>query len=105
MEFNVKVWRGYYDQINILGQYLKDSRPDWEGNPPKFTISLQERKQVEDEIKQISKLSSDYLDKCKLHPHEPKWVYNPRNETTWASSEKFIFHHFMPKKKYLTVRF
>jgi hypothetical protein len=104
MEFNVKVWRGYYDQVNILGQYLKDSRPDWEGNPPKFKISLEERHQVEKEVEELLKLSNDYLDKCKLYPREPKWYYDHNNETTWASSEKFKFSHLMARKKYVTIR-
>lgn len=104
MEFNVKVWRGYYDQVNILGQYLKDSRPDWEGNPPKFKISLEERHQVEKEVEELLKLSSDYLDKYKLYPREPKWYYDRNNETTWASSEKFKFSHLMSRKKYVTIR-
>lgn len=104
MEFNVKIWRGYYDQINILGQYLKDTHPDWEGKPPKCTISLEERRKIEKEIEQLKKMSNDYLDKCRLHPREPKWIYNSRNQTTWASSEKFVFHHLMPKSKYMNIR-
>lgn len=104
MEFNAKVWRSYYDQIKILGQYLKDSRPDWEGNPPKFKISLEERHQVEKEIEELSKMCSDYLDKCKLYPREPKWYYDRNNETTWPSSEKFKYAHLMARKKYVTIR-
>lgn len=104
MEFDVKVWRSYYDQINILGQYLKDSRPDWESNPPKFKISLEERHKVEEEIDNLLKLSNDYIDKCKLYPKEPKWYYDRNNETTWPSSEKFQYSHLMARKKYVTIR-
>tara|TARA_R110000868_G_scaffold72542_2_gene211309 strand:- start:386 stop:709 length:324 start_codon:yes stop_codon:yes gene_type:complete len=102
-EFNVKAWRNAYDQVNILGQYLKDSRPDWEGNPPKFTISMDERKKVEQEIADLIKLSDNYLDKCNLRPREPKWYYDRNNETTWASSEKFLFHNLMRRRKYVTL--
>jgi hypothetical protein len=102
-EFNVKAWRNVYDQVNILGQYLKDSRPDWEGNPPQFTISLEERSKVEKEIEDLIKMSDDYMDKCYLRPREPKWYYDRNNETTWASSEKFSFTHLLTRKKYVAI--
>ncbi len=102
-EFDVRVWRNYYDQINVLGQYLKDSRPDWEGNPPLFQISLEERHKVEKEVEELMRLSDKYLDQCHLRPREPKWYYDRNNETTWASSEKFLFSHLMPRKKYVTI--
>lgn len=102
-EFRAGAWRKIYNQVNILGQYLKDSRPDWEGNPPKFTISLEERHNVEREIRDLLKLNDDYLDKCNMRPREPKWYYDRTNETTWASSEKFQFFHLMPRKKYVTL--
>lgn len=103
-EFNVRVWRGYYDQVNILGQYLKDSRPDWEGNPPKFRISLEERHQVEKEIAELLHACDAYLDKCNLRPREPRWYYDRSNETTWPSSEKFAYSHLLPRKKYVTIQ-
>lgn len=102
-EFSVRAWRSTYDQVNILGQYLKDSRPDWEGNPPKHIISLEERTKVEREIADLLKMNDKYLDKCKLYPREPKWYYDRNNESTWASSEKFQFFHLMPRKKYVTL--
>ena len=104
MEFKVSTWRSYYDQINILGLYLKDSRPDWEGNPPKFKISLEERHKVESEVAELMKACDDYLDKCHIRPHEPKWYYDRNNETTWASSEKFTFPHLLSRKKYIMIK-
>lgn len=103
-EFNVTAWRNAYDQVHILGQYLKDSRTDWEGNPPQFTISPDERRLVEKEIEDLLKMSDDYLDKCHLRPREPKWYFDRNNETTWASSEKFKFSHLMGRKKYVTIK-
>ena len=103
-EFEVRTWRNFYDQVRILGAYLKDSRPDADGNPPKFKISLEERHKVENEIAELLAMSDKYLDKCKMHPREPKWYYDRSNETTWASSEKFAFSHLMPRKKYVTIR-
>lgn len=64
-EFDINVWRSYYDEINILGQYLKYSYPDWDGNPPKFIISLSERRKVEKDIAEIIKKCSAYLNKFK----------------------------------------
>lgn len=104
MEFDVKIWRNYYDQVNILGQYLKDSLPDWDGEPPKFKITLDERRRIERDIEDLQKRCDAYLDRCKLYPKEPKWYYDRSNETTWPSSEKFIFHHLLPRKKYITVQ-
>lgn len=104
MDFDISVWRRYYDQVQILGSYLKDSRPDADGNPPKFTITLEERHKVEGEITELNKLCDGYLDKCKMHPREPLWHYDRNNETTWLSSEKFQYAHLMRRTKYMRVR-
>ncbi len=101
--FNSSVWRSIYDQVKTLGKYLKDSRPDIDGNPPQFTITLQERRLVEKEIETLLKKSNHYLDRCKLYPREPKWIYNSSNPTSWASSEKFQFYHLISKKKYIKI--
>lgn len=105
MNFDVNVWRSCYDQVQILGQYLVDSRPDADGNLPKFTISLGERASVEAEIKELTRMSSAYLDKCKLYPNDALWLYNPKNEGTWESSPKFKYSHLMYKRrKKMTIR-
>lgn len=103
MEFDVKIWRNYYDHVNVLGQYLKDSYPDYDGNPPKVNLTLKEKTEVLKEIEELQDKCTKYLDKCRLYPREPKWYYDRNNETTWPSSEKFIFHHLMPRKKYVTI--
>ncbi len=103
MEFNINVWRGYYDQVQILGQYLKDSLPDSYGNPAKFKITLVERREAEKEVQHFMKLSDKYLDKCRMFPRERPWVYDRNNELTWASSEKFMFFDLMPKTKNITI--
>ncbi len=103
MDFDAKVWRNYYDQVKILGQYLIDSRPDEEGNPPKFTIPLDERREVEKDINHLLKNCDKYLDKCKLHPKDSLWYYDRNNQTTWLSSESFKFANVMSKKRYMTV--
>lgn len=102
-EFTVSAWRRYYDQINILGLYLKDSQYDAEGNPPKFKITLQERERVEKEISDLMKLNDAYLDKCCMKPNEPLWTYDKNNEHTWASSEKFLFGHLLTERKHASI--
>ncbi len=93
ISFDLVEWRTYYDMVKTLGQYLIDSRPDIEGNPPKFTISLSERKKIENEIKQLTNDSNAYLDRCGMKMPAPKWFYDRHDEETWASSDKFQFHH------------
>ena len=103
-EFRVKDWRKFYDQVRILGEYLKDSRADADGNPPKFRISLEERRKAEDNIKNLLKMSDDYLDRCRLYPRERKWKYDRENETTWSSSDKFEYKELMPHKSHVIIR-
>jgi hypothetical protein len=102
-EFDVNTWRSYYDQVQILGQYLKDSRPNIDGDPAKFKISIEERNRVESEIDELLKMCDNYLDKCKVYPKEPKWYYHRDNPITWVSSEKFQFSKLMTRKKYMTI--
>lgn len=104
MDFEINVWRGYYDQIQALGAYLKDSRPDVDGVAPKFTITLSERHKLEGELVRLTNLCDKYLDKCRIHPREALWPYDRTNETTWASSEKFKYSHLMPKRRYVRVQ-
>lgn len=103
VEFEVRVWRNYYDQVNILGQYLKDSKPDEWGNPPKHVISDYERKRIERDIEQLLSQSDKYLDRCKIYANERAWTYDRNNKTTWSSSHTFLFHHLMPKKRHMIV--
>jgi len=103
-DFNVGVWRNYYDQVNILGQQLKDARPDIDGNPPKYKLSDEERLKIEGEIAELLSMSDAYLDKCKIYPREPKWYYDRSNKRTWASSEKFAFFNLVSRRKYVTIR-
>lgn len=103
MDFDIRIWRNYYDQINVLGTYLKDSYPDVDGNPPKFYISLSEKHKIEKEIDELMKNCDSYLDKCKVRPKDPLWHYDRTNCTTWASDEKFAYRHLVKTKKYITM--
>lgn len=105
MDFEVKVWRNIYDQVQILGQYIVDSLPDAYGNPPKFEITEVERKKAERELEILLKNNDRYLDKCHLRPKDPIWNYDRFNQTTWSSSEKFAYREKVCRKKYMTVRF
>lgn len=102
-EFSIAIWRSFYDEIKQLGQYLIDSRPDYQGNPPKFTISLEKRNETEKHIENLMKMSDAYLDRCHLYPRERKWRYHRDNQTTWASSNKFEYAHLMPLETYVKI--
>lgn len=103
-EFTTRQWRSYYDQVNILGMYLKDSLPDGKGKKPKFQITEEERLKVEAEIAELISMCDKYLDKCRLYPREPRWHYDRFNEKTWASSDKFAYQNLMSNRKNVVIR-
>lgn len=92
---DLKVWRDIYDSVQTLGKYLKDSRPDKDGNPPAYTITLKERNSIEIKIKDLISRSNAFLDKRDIKPNPQKWHYDSEDETTWASSEKFAYAHLI----------
>ncbi len=93
--FEVNVWRNIYNKVQLLGKYLIDSRPDKDGNPPAFKISLEERFEVEEQIKRLTSQSNNYLNRCGMRMPSPKWHYSIKDETTWASSDKFEYPHLL----------
>ena len=99
MEFDVMVWRKYYDEIHKLGKALKESRVDDHGNPPINPLDKQEQKDLEAEIKFISLRSNKYLDSTYMKPREPLWKYNKYDERTWMSSPDFAFKHLVKKNQ------
>ncbi len=102
-KFEWRVWRNIYDQINILGSQLKDSLPSSCGRPAKIKISLEETNKIENEIKQLTRNCSAYLDSCKVYPLKPYWYYDRNNEETWASSKEFKYKTSMYKRHHMHV--
>lgn len=95
MEFNIKIWKKYYDRVQQLGNMLKDGRPDNDGNPPVSPLSLDDRNSIEFEIKDLTDKSNHYLDRCGMKCPEPTWIYNHADPKTWASHESFAYGHLM----------
>ena len=104
MQFNVNEWRRMYDKVRHLGQILKDSheRVDKDGNwlPALHLISQDAAKSIENEIKELVTKVNIYLDACGLMPEPSLWKYDPKDESTWASSKKFKFKHLLNTRRY-----
>jgi hypothetical protein len=97
MQFDIVVWRKYYDEIHKLGKTLKESKVDDHGNPPINPLSKQEQKDLEAEIKFMSNRCNKYLDSTYMKPREPLWRYDKYDERTWLSSQHFAFSHLVKK--------
>lgn len=65
-KFNPRIWRNYYDQVQILGEYLKDSYPDAEGNISKVNISEEEKHKIRVDISQLLRYSDKYIDSVSM---------------------------------------
>ena len=95
MIFNINIWRKYYDRVKELGQRLRDSKIDADGNPPLIDISRTEQDDMQTEIDNLMKRSALYLNVCEMKPRKPLWHYNRLDQTTWLSSEKFKYAHLV----------
>lgn len=93
--FNIKNWRNYYDQIHILGKYLKDSLPGEHGQKPAFKISVEEQEQIARDIDRLSSRCMNYLDKWHIKAPDPLWVYKKHDKTTHESEPEFAYRHLM----------
>lgn len=98
MQFDVIVWRKFYDEVQRLGKLLKDSRIDEFGSPPVHDLSDQEQKDLEAEIKFISARCNKYLDSTYMKPRPPLWNYDRTDERTWLSSPKFAYRNLIKIK-------
>ncbi len=102
-KFDIKIWRKFYDEAHTLAQVLKDARPDYDGNPPKFHLSSESQKRIEKDITSKLKSCSKYMDDCRFFPKVAKWSYNRRDERTWMSSKKFDFAHLADLQDEMTI--
>jgi len=89
--FDFKVWRETYDRVRELGNYLKMCHEN------QIMMGLAERESVENEINELLKGSMNYMDSVGMKMPKPKWVYDVKDEETWASSDKFEYHHLLNK--------
>jgi hypothetical protein len=95
MKFNLQIWRNYYDNVQKMGELLKNSKPDEDGNPPINELSYDAKKALESSIKTLCEKCSGYLDQTATMPKHPLWIFNIDDETTWFSSEKFDYAHLL----------
>ncbi len=106
--FNPRTWRNFYDQVQILGEYLKDTYPTLDKNgkklPPVVIISEEEQQSIEADISILVAGSQKYLECCGMKPREPLWIYNIEDPRTHVSSDEFKFKHLMPGYKPISIR-
>ncbi len=87
MALDIKVWSNYYKRINKLGAYLKEARDE-----PRL-LETGEKQRIEEEIAQLTKDCTLYMDVSGCKAREPLWRYDVKDESTWFSSPKFKFAH------------
>jgi len=95
-EFDVKIWRQFYDRIHEIGNKLTNREND-------LCTNLKERKKMDLRIDKLTRVCSRYLDHCKVIPNKPKWAYDVKDPKTKASSDKFVFNHLMPTNLYMNI--
>lgn len=93
MQFNMREWRRMYDNITEAGQLIKDSRVDYEGNPPKHHLSADTKYNLNATIKNNLRAIKVYFKACKMHCPRPLWYYDVKDTKTWYSHESFAYSH------------
>jgi hypothetical protein len=91
----LKVWKGYYDTVKALGEYLRGSRHAPDGKEPAYTLSFSERHAIEKEIDEMKRCSNSYLDSVGLKKSSPLWVYTLTDQRTWVSSDTFKYRNLI----------
>jgi hypothetical protein len=91
----MREWRRMYNNVHRLGKILKNSRPDYDGNPALHALSISSQLNVEAEIKDCLNKTSNYLDGCGLTLSKTRWNYEPKDPTTWISHDSFEFDHLV----------
>lgn len=87
----LKIWKGYYDTVKALGDYLKGGTYDEKGTPPAYTIPFDKRQSIEKEIAKMMRCSNTHLDNIGLKKKNALWRYDLHDKRTWASSESFKY--------------
>ncbi len=89
MQFEAKIWRKYYDRVQELSQILKNSKIDYQGNPPIAPLDRDAQINIESHISILLDKTNEYLDECYMKPKEPLWTYHRDDKRTWRSHESF----------------
>lgn len=89
MEFDVNVYREYYDEVHRLGEQLVKY---FDGVSP---LDLVDFKALQKEISDILQECSNYLDECGMNIPAALWQYRPGDPTTWASDKNFRYRHLL----------
>lgn len=95
MQFNINEWRKIYDRVHAIGQLLKDSRIDKDGNPAVNPLGYDTKRNLDAEIINLLDRCNDYLDSCNMRLPEPLWHYDKEDPKTHASHESFKYGHFL----------
>jgi hypothetical protein len=95
MQFNIQTWRKRYDEIQNLGQIIKNSLPNKEGTRPVTPISHETRMSLEKDIEERCKKVSEYLEASNMQMPSPLWHFDIKDESTWLSSEHFAYGHLV----------
>ncbi len=95
MQFEISIWRNTYNRINELGQQVKDSLPDYKGNPPLFPLDRASREELKEEIKVLTLKNSRYMDKCGMRMPRPLWEFSRQDKSTWFSDSAFAYKHLL----------
>ena len=94
MNFNIKIWHKYRHEAANLANHIETYKTD-EG------IILLEKKVLKAYIQQITdilKECTDYMNKCGMTIADPLWKYNEKHQNTHASNKSFIYKDRMSKK-------
>lgn len=101
MKLDINEWRRQYDNAQVLGKRLKDSRftQDKKGkwHAPKLELTEEQQKNLEEQITDIIKGCGNYLDACGITRPKPLWIYDEKDKSTWASDPLFAYGHLIKR--------
>ncbi len=94
MNFDIKVWSKYRNEATVIGNHIA-SHKDHNG----FIIMKKaDFKEYIQQITDILKECSNYMDKCGMTPPAPLWKYNPDDTETHPSHPAFKHKDKMTKE-------
>jgi len=89
MEFDINIWIKKYRKVRQIGELLKKA------NNGEYVFKDGERQQLLHKQEIIISSQSQYMNECGLPRAPILWHYNPKDESTWASSENFAYKHLL----------
>jgi len=97
MGFELNVWRNYYNSVTAIGAVVKANVREFQ-KTGSCELSREEIDKMIIHASAICTQSADYLTKNGIPPLKPLWDYCIKDETTWASSDKFEYGHLLKKE-------